>query len=312
MSKRAIRIPSLKSGRRVRWTFEVSADVDRKKSARAPTASKKSTRSRTKRQTVAVATSPAAAKSAAPVTAAEQPPPPPAAARGTSQSRMVAIVAFATLAIAVLALPRRSALIPVPPADDSRSETSDSSAPQIVAAPSAASAVAPRAATIAKPDEALHSEGASMKKTSAEPPPNLVAAASRRPAAVPPIGETHEQKFAESPHGTAAPTTTVTAPAPAPLTTETDARAQVTITGCLEASAKDRFRLTDTEGANAPKARSWRSGFLKRRSAPVDLVGASDVGALQTQVGRRVAVTGVQTNRELKVSSVRLVSPSCE
>jgi hypothetical protein len=226
---------------------------------------------------------------------------------------MVAIVAFATLAIVVLALPRRSALIPVPPADDSRSETSDSSAQQIVAAPSAASAVAPTAATIAKPVEALHSEGASMKKTSGEPLPNLVASASRRPAALSPMGGTHEQKLAESPHGTAAPTTTtVTAPAPPPLTTETDARAQVTITGCLEASAKDRFRLTDTEGANAPKARSWRSGFLKRRSAPVDLVGAPDVGALQTQVGRRVAVTGVQANRELKVSSVRLVSPSCE
>ena len=100
--------------------------------------------------------------------------------------------------------------------------------------------------------------------------------------------------------------------APAPLMTETDAHALVTITGCLETSAKDRFRLTDTEGGNAAKTRSWRTGFLKKRPAAVDLVGAPDVGALHTQVGRRVAVTGVQTNRELTVSSVRVVSPSCE
>ena len=87
---------------------------------------------------------------------------------------------------------------------------------------------------------------------------------------------------------------------------------QVTITGCLEASGNgDRFRLTDTEGANAPKARSWRTGFLKKHSAAVDLVGAHDVIALKRQVGHRVAVSGVQTNRELQVSSVRVVSPSC-
>lgn len=337
MSKRAIRIPSLKSGRRVRWTFEVSADVDGKKSARTSSASKKPTRSRTKRRTTkassprretpastpsaaakpasktsVLAASPAAADSPASVTAAEQPKPQPAAARGTSHSRMIAIAAMATLAIAVLALPRRSAFVPVPPADSSRSEASNLTAQEIVAAPSAASAVAPTAMPIAKPNEAMHSEGESVKKTSAKASPSLVAASSRRPAALSPIVETHEKTLAESPHVNAALTTTVTAPAPAPLMTETDARALVTITGCLETSAKDRFRLTDTEGGNAAKARSWRTGFLKKRPTPVDLVGAPDVGALQTQVGRRVSVTGVQTNRELKVSSVRVVSPSCE
>ena len=93
---------------------------------------------------------------------------------------------------------------------------------------------------------------------------------------------------------------------------ETAAVDQVTITGCLEAFGNgDRFRLTDTEGANAPKARSWRTGFLKKHSAAVDLVGTHDVIALKRQIGQRVAVSGVQTNRELQVSSVRVVSPSC-
>jgi len=87
---------------------------------------------------------------------------------------------------------------------------------------------------------------------------------------------------------------------------------QVTITGCLEASGSgDRFRLTDTEGATAPKSRSWRSGFLKKRTASVDLVGAHDVAALHKQVGQRVAVSGVQTDRELTVRSIRVVSSSC-
>jgi hypothetical protein len=93
---------------------------------------------------------------------------------------------------------------------------------------------------------------------------------------------------------------------------ETAAVDHVTITGCLEASGNgDGFRLTDTEGANAPKARSWRTGFLKKRSAAVDLVGVPDVAALHRQVGQRIAVSGVQTNRDLRVSSVRVVSASC-
>jgi hypothetical protein len=44
----------------------------------------------------------------------------------------------------------------------------------------------------------------------------------------------------------------------------------------------------------------------------VDLVGARDVAVLRQQVGQRVAVTGVQTDRELKVSSVRVMSTSCK
>jgi hypothetical protein len=87
----------------------------------------------------------------------------------------------------------------------------------------------------------------------------------------------------------------------------------VTITGCLEVSANDdRFRLTDTEGESVPKARSWRSGFLKKRSAAIDLVGVSDARALEMQVGKRIAATGVLTNRALKIDSVRVVSPYCE
>jgi len=86
----------------------------------------------------------------------------------------------------------------------------------------------------------------------------------------------------------------------------------VTITGCLEISTnEDEFRLTDTEGADAPKSRSWRTGFLKKRSAAVALVAPPDPQALRKQVGKRVAATGVLTSRDLKVTSTRVVGSSC-
>jgi hypothetical protein len=86
----------------------------------------------------------------------------------------------------------------------------------------------------------------------------------------------------------------------------------VTITGCLEVSVdQDDFRLTDTEGANAPRSRSWRTGFLRKRSAPVALIEPPDRLALQTHVGRRVAATGLLTSHDLKVSTLRVVGPSC-
>jgi hypothetical protein len=89
--------------------------------------------------------------------------------------------------------------------------------------------------------------------------------------------------------------------------------APVTITGCLEVRVDDdEFRLSETEGADAPKSRSWRSGFLKKRSAPVTLVELLDPQALHQQVGKRVAATGLLTSRELKVSSLRVVAPSCD
>lgn len=91
------------------------------------------------------------------------------------------------------------------------------------------------------------------------------------------------------------------------------AQAPVTITGCLETAVdEDRFRLTDTEGAGAPKARGWRSGFLKKHSADVDLVHLSDVAALKKLVGRRVVATGQLTNRELSLSSVESSGRRCD
>jgi phosphate-selective porin len=84
----------------------------------------------------------------------------------------------------------------------------------------------------------------------------------------------------------------------------------VTITGCLERDS-DAFRLKDTAGQNAPKARSWKSGFLKKGSASIDVVDAANKVKLPTHVGQRVSVTGTLVDREMQVRSLQRVSTSC-
>jgi hypothetical protein len=85
----------------------------------------------------------------------------------------------------------------------------------------------------------------------------------------------------------------------------------VTITGCLERS-NDGFRLTDTDGSEAPRARSWKSGFLKKGSASVEVVDAGNRARLPSHIGRRVSVTGLLEDRELQVRSLRRLAPACD
>jgi len=84
----------------------------------------------------------------------------------------------------------------------------------------------------------------------------------------------------------------------------------VTITGCLERD-DETFRLKDTAGADAPKSRSWKSGFLKKGSAAIEVVDASKRLKLPDHVGQRVSVTGVLMNREMHVRSLQRVATSC-
>jgi hypothetical protein len=101
-------------------------------------------------------------------------------------------------------------------------------------------------------------------------------------------------------------------PAVASTTTPDAVGQAVTMTGCLESTVDaNEFRLTDTDGGDAPKARSWRSGFLKKRSAPVELVDFSDPVGLRKFVGRRVAATGLLTGRELRLRSLQAAGTSC-
>ena len=106
---------------------------------------------------------------------------------------------------------------------------------------------------------------------------------------------------------------TVDAPAVASTTTSDAGQNVTTVSGCLEAPVDGgEFRLTETDGTDAPKARSWRSGFLKKRSAPIELVDFDNAAGLRKYVGHRVTATGVLEGRELRLRSVQSAGASCE
>lgn len=87
--------------------------------------------------------------------------------------------------------------------------------------------------------------------------------------------------------------------------------APVTITGCLERD-DETFRLKDTSGEDAPRSRSWKSAFLKKGSAPVEVVAASKRLKLTNHIGQRVSVTGTLSDGEMQIRSLRRVAASCK
>jgi hypothetical protein len=83
-----------------------------------------------------------------------------------------------------------------------------------------------------------------------------------------------------------------------------------TIAGCLERDG-DAFRLKDTSGADAPKTRSWKSGFIKKSTSSVDVFDRSKALGLSSRIGQRVSVTGTLVDRALQARSVRRIASSC-
>ncbi len=100
------------------------------------------------------------------------------------------------------------------------------------------------------------------------------------------------------------------APANQTADQESERLATVTVTGCVD-SDEGAFRLIDASGADAPTARSWKSGFLKKRPASIALEDAAGTLALRSHVGRRVAATGTLIDREMRARSLRVLG-SCE
>ena len=84
--------------------------------------------------------------------------------------------------------------------------------------------------------------------------------------------------------------------------------AAVTMTGCLQRDDQT-FRLKDTSGEDAPKSRSWKSGFLKKSPASIEVVDASHSLKLPNHIGQRVSVTGVIVDREMQVRSLQRRCP---
>jgi type IV secretory pathway VirB10-like protein len=107
-----------------------------------------------------------------------------------------------------------------------------------------------------------------------------------------------------------APPSPSASPAPAVEPSPDTKVARVTIEGCLE-RADATFRLTDTAGTSAPTSRSWKSGFLKKRPAAIEVRDSVKRVNLASHVGQRVSVTGTLVDRQMRVGSLQPISLSC-
>jgi hypothetical protein len=85
-----------------------------------------------------------------------------------------------------------------------------------------------------------------------------------------------------------------------------------TVTGCLELRDDGMFQLKDTDGEHAPKSRNWKSGFIKKGTAKVNVFDGGNRLKLGTHVGYRVSISGTLTDRELRARSLRATSEACE
>jgi hypothetical protein len=88
-------------------------------------------------------------------------------------------------------------------------------------------------------------------------------------------------------------------------------RVATTISGCLVHDG-DEFQLKDTDGEHAPRARSWKSGFIKRSPARVTLLDPANRLKLASHVGYRVSASGTLSDREMEPRWVQATSNRCD
>jgi hypothetical protein len=142
------------------------------------------------------------------------------------------------------------------------------------------------------------------KKPMAKAPVSAPGAAAVKPSLEEPVAKapTHEAIAAM-------PAAREEAPRPAAAEIQT---ASVTINGCLEREG-NVFRLKNVDGEDAPKSRSWRSGFLRKGKSKIDIVDATNNRLkLTDHVGHRVTITGMLEDREMQARAITRVAPYCE
>jgi len=83
-----------------------------------------------------------------------------------------------------------------------------------------------------------------------------------------------------------------------------------TIVGCL-VQDHETFRLKNTAGEDAPRSRSWKSGFLRKSTKTIEVLDERHRLSLASHVGEQVSVTGMLDDRELQGTSLTRVAESC-
>jgi hypothetical protein len=99
--------------------------------------------------------------------------------------------------------------------------------------------------------------------------------------------------------------------APSPSSEPAAAAVPATIVGCLQRE-ENTFWLKNVSGDDAPKSRSWKSGFLRKKSSNVELIDRGGLASrLTTYVGRRIETTGALVDHEMRVKTLRVLG-ACE
>ena len=132
-----------------------------------------------------------------------------------------------------------------------------------------------------------------------------------------PVSTASQVAKAQAPAPAARPSASVTTSvvnakvAAKPQGAEAKAPERVTIEGCL-VQDDETFRLKNTAGDDAPKGRSWKSGFLHKGSKSLEVVDARHRLNLAKHVGERVSVSGMMLDeKELQGSAIKKVAESC-
>src|SRR5438552_18334106 len=84
----------------------------------------------------------------------------------------------------------------------------------------------------------------------------------------------------------------------------------ITLTGCLHADG-GKYKLTDLKGTEAPKGRSWKTGWITKSTKDVGVVSTSSGPKLKDHVGHQVTLTGVKNGDNLQARSIKHVATSC-
>ena len=156
-------------------------------------------------------------------------------------------------------------------------------------------------------DAALKEEP--LKLEVQQPAPNAAAKkAAAKPAAKSPGVSNAVAVKGETPDGTPAMASRVVDAKPL----DEGESISTTITGCLVLRDDGMFQLKDNDGDHAPKARSWKSGFIKKGSATVDVFDAGNRLRLGSQANYRVSISGTLTDRQLRARSLRATSERCD
>ena len=86
---------------------------------------------------------------------------------------------------------------------------------------------------------------------------------------------------------------------------------QITVTGCLHSQGA-KYVLTDVSGQQAPKGRSWKTGYMKHGMKDVEVVSSSTGPKLKDHVGHMVTVMGVKDGEtHMKARSIKPMTASC-